>query len=100
MRSTTSVPSSKLLAPLSGTPVYKIGELHTIFYLCFLVLLVYLSVFAFVSYIKNTKKIVLCLLVVVSMSLFTVYGVPPEVEFRNFKQESGENLKKACDRLF
>src|SRR3954468_9894161 len=36
--------SSKFLAPLSATPVYKIGELHTIFYLCFLVLLVYLFV--------------------------------------------------------
>src|ERR1041385_1185691 len=49
-------PSSKFLAPLSGTQVYKIGELHTIFYLCFLVLLVYLPVFTFVSLIKNTKK--------------------------------------------
>ena len=38
------------------TPVYKIGELHAIFYLCFLVLLVYLSVFTFVSLIKNTKN--------------------------------------------
>ena len=47
--------SSKFLAPLPGTQVYKIGELHTIFYLCFLVLLVYLSVFTFVSLIKNTK---------------------------------------------
>src|SRR4051812_29359864 len=37
--------TAKFLAPLPGTPVYKIGELHTIFYLCFLVLLVYLSVF-------------------------------------------------------
>ena len=50
--------SSKFLAPLPGTPIYKIGELHTIFYLCFLVLLVYLSVFAFVSFTKNTKKLV------------------------------------------
>src|SRR3954467_3683268 len=49
--------SSKFLALLPGTPVYKIGELHTIFYLCFLVLLVYLYVFTFVSYTKNTKKI-------------------------------------------
>src|ERR1044071_5769749 len=47
--------SSQFLAPLPGTPVYKIGELHTIFYLLFLVLLVYLSVFTFVSLIKNTK---------------------------------------------
>src|ERR1041385_6962986 len=27
--------SSQFLAPLLGTPVYKIGELHTMFYLCF-----------------------------------------------------------------
>src|SRR4051812_1047777 len=44
------------MAPLSGTSVYKIGEFHTIFYLCFLVLLVYLSVFIFVCLIKNTKN--------------------------------------------
>src|SRR4051812_48689854 len=68
--------SRKFLAPLPGTQgdtsrrvpaianlwsrcrtlVYKIGELHAIFYLCFLVLLVYLSVFTFVSLIKNTKN--------------------------------------------
>src|SRR4051812_7834919 len=47
------------MAPLPGTQVYEIGELHTIFYLCFLVLLVYLSVFTFVSLIKNTK--IVCL---------------------------------------
>ena len=46
----------QFLAPLPGTQVYKIGELHTIFYLCFLVLLAYLSVFTFVSLIKNTKN--------------------------------------------
>src|SRR3954467_12185450 len=46
----------QFLAPLPGILVYKIGELHTIFYLCFLVLLVYLSVFNFVSLIKNTKN--------------------------------------------
>ena len=34
------------------------------------------------------------------MSLFVVYSGPPEVEFRNCKQESGENLKRAWDRLF
>src|SRR4051812_15523978 len=68
MRSTTSMSSRKFLAPLSGTPVYKIGELHTIFYLCFSVLLVYFLIFSFVSYIKNTKKIVtLFLLATVSM---------------------------------
>src|SRR4051812_36366127 len=48
---------TRFLAPLPGTRVYKIGELHTIFYLCFLVLLVYLLVFALVSFIRNTKKI-------------------------------------------
>src|ERR1041385_2635004 len=47
----------KFLAPLPGTPHFKIGELHTIFYLCFfLVLLVYLSVFSLVSYMKNHKS--------------------------------------------
>ena len=55
------------------TPVYKIGELQTIFYLCFLVLLVYLSVFTFVSLIKNTKKIV-TLLVVISMTSPFAFG--------------------------
>src|ERR1041385_8382259 len=52
----SSRPSSKFLAPLPGTPSAKIGELHIVFYLCFLVMLVYLSVFIFVSYIKNHKK--------------------------------------------
>src|ERR1041385_3640048 len=51
--------SRKFLAPLSGTPHFKIGELHTIFYLCFLVLFVYLSVFALVSFIKNQKVVIL-----------------------------------------
>src|ERR1041385_4306570 len=36
--------------------LFKIGELHTIFYLCFLVLLVYLSVFSSLSFIKNQKN--------------------------------------------
>src|ERR1041385_1614296 len=54
---TTSTPSRKFLAPLPGTPSDKIGELLTTFYLYFLVLLVYLSVFIFVSYIENFKKI-------------------------------------------
>src|SRR3954464_7497653 len=48
--------TAKFMALLPGTPIYKIGELHTTFYLCFLVLLVYLSVFTFVSLIKNTKN--------------------------------------------
>src|SRR4051812_10502617 len=59
-------PSKQFLAPLPETPVYKIGELHTIFYLCFLVLLVYLSVFTCVSFIKNKKKL-LTLLTSVTM---------------------------------
>ena len=46
----------QFLAPLSGTQVYKIGELHTIFYLCFLVMLVYHYVFTFVSLIKKYQK--------------------------------------------
>ena len=51
------------LAPLPGTPLFRIGELHAIFYLCFLVLLVYLSVFALVPFIKNHKNSYLaCLL--------------------------------------
>src|SRR3954463_14546763 len=60
------VPSSKFLAPLPGTPIFKIGELHTMFYLCFLVLLVYLIVFILVSFIKNHKKII-------DLSLFSQY---------------------------
>src|SRR3954471_8204595 len=67
MRRAPPLDISKFWAPLSGTPVYKIGELHTIFYLCFLVLLVYLSVFAFVSYTKSTKKIVTLLLFVAAI---------------------------------
>src|ERR1041385_1064587 len=47
---------AKFLAPLPGTPIAKIGELHTTLYLCFFVLLVYLSVFIFESFIKNHKK--------------------------------------------
>ena len=35
----------QFLAPLPRNPVYKTGELHTIFYLWFLVLLVYFVVF-------------------------------------------------------
>src|ERR1041385_7661202 len=55
----TSTPSSKFLAPLLGIPSAKIGELHTIFFLCFcLVLLVYLSVFILVSSVTNYKKII------------------------------------------
>src|SRR3954466_10497644 len=58
MRSERSIitVSSQFLAPLPGTPGYKIEELHSIFYLCFLVLLIYLFVFTFVSLIKNTKN--------------------------------------------
>src|SRR4051812_25419151 len=90
------------MAPLLGTPVYKIGELHTIFYLFFLVLLVYLSIFAFGSYTKNTKKIsyfVLCLLLVVNMSSSFTFGVAPEAEVLTFKQRGGESLKDAWYRI-
>src|ERR1041385_5921381 len=52
----TLATSSKFLAPLPGTPSAKIGELHTTLYPCFLVLLVYLSVFIFESFIKNHKQ--------------------------------------------
>src|SRR3954463_2592894 len=52
----TGPDNRQFLALLPGTPIYKIGELHTIFYLCFLVFLLYLSVFTFVSLIKNTKN--------------------------------------------
>ena len=56
------------LAPLPGTPDFKIGELHDILYLFLLVLLVFFLVFALESYTKNDKKIVaLFLLVVVAM---------------------------------
>src|SRR3954464_1934591 len=57
------IPSSKFLAPLSGSPIFKIGELHTIFYLCFLVLLVYLLVFILVCFIKNHKTMFACFFV-------------------------------------
>ena len=33
------------------------------------------------------------------MSIFAIFSAPPDVEFRNFRQENGENLKKAWDRL-
>src|ERR1043165_7141859 len=57
VREVSSSPyQASFLAPLPGTQVYKIGELYTIFYLCVLVFLVYLSVFTFVSLIKNTKN--------------------------------------------
>src|SRR3954469_24979095 len=88
-------PSRQFMAPLPGTPVYKIGELHTIFYLCFLVLLVYLSVFTFVSLIKNTKKIVTFL---VWSSMLGV-GTMRESEVLDFHQRNRENMKKAWDRI-
>src|SRR3954470_23948158 len=53
-----NAPSSKFLAPLSGIPVFKIGELHTTFYLCFLVLLVYFQVFTFACVSYTQKKLV------------------------------------------
>lgn len=59
------------MASLPRTPVFKIGELHTIFYLCFLVLLVCFLVFALKSYTKNHKKIVALFLLVVADMGFT-----------------------------
>ena len=50
----------EFLAPSPGTPSAKIGELHTTLYLCFLVLLVYLSVFIFVSFVINYRTIFSC----------------------------------------
>src|SRR3954464_12636940 len=87
--------SSKFLAPLPGTPVYKIGELHTIFYLFFLVLFVYLPVFTFVSLIKNTK-IHVTLLVVTTMAGSFAFG---EAEVLTFNQRGGESLKDAWYRI-
>src|ERR1043165_5258596 len=84
------------MAPLLGTPVYKIGELHTIFYLCFLVLLVYLSVFTFVSLIKKVPKIPVTLLVVTTMAGPFSFG---EAEVLTFTQRGGESLKDAWYRI-
>src|SRR3954467_15517883 len=51
------------LAPLPGTPLFEIGELHAFLYFCFLVLLVYFSVFALVSLIdKHKNSYLACLL--------------------------------------
>ena len=76
---------------LLGIPSFKIGELHTTFYLCFLVLLVYLSLSSFscVSLFKNPKKniyLVLSLfLVVVSMSSSFTFSASPEAEVIAFR---------------
>src|SRR4051812_12370641 len=52
----SSTPSQEIISDaVVGFPS-MIGELHTIFYLCFLVLLVYFTVFTFLSLIKNTKN--------------------------------------------
>src|SRR3954465_8815180 len=72
------------------TPVSKIGELHTIFYLCFLVLLVYFSVFTFVSLIKNTK------ILAATMAGPFAFG---EAEVLTFTQRVGESLKDAWYRI-
>ena len=53
---------------------------------------------------KTPKKLVTLFLVysfcLVSMSFFSIYKAPPEVEISMFRQENGENLKKAWNRLF
>ena len=59
----------QFLAPLSGTPVYKIGELHTIFYLLFLVLLVYLPVLPLCPLSKVPKNQLPCLLLWVPLKI-------------------------------
>ena len=98
----TLLPSAIFLAPLSGTPTYKIGELHTIFYLCFLVLLVYLSVFIFVSFIKNHKKIIYlafsglsCLFKHVRTSCFEgiVSSRFPSTGWREYEEGMGQNFR-------
>src|ERR1043165_3452299 len=115
MRRVDHSASSKFLAPLPGTQgatsrrvptianlrsrcrtlVYKIGELHTIFYLCFLVLLVYLSVFTFMSLIKNTKNT--CYLV--SSYHYGWSFAFGEAEVLTFTQRGGESLKDAWYRI-
>ena len=52
------------LARLMENSTLQHGELHTIFYLCFLVLLVGFLVFALESYTKNHKKLVALFLLV------------------------------------
>src|SRR3954464_9361571 len=84
--------SSKFLAPLPGTPVYKIGELHTIFYLFFLVLLVYLSVFTVVSLIKNTKIHVTLLV----DSIFSMGVEPPK--YGRMDMFHLDHLRSICAR--
>src|ERR1041385_7240245 len=63
-----------------------------------------LFIFCFrVFYHKHQKKsyFVLSLLqVVVIMSFFSVFKASPEIEISTFRQENGENLKKAWDRHF
>ena len=59
-------------------------------------MLVYFLVFAFVTYTKNTQKIVTLFFaceVVVSMSIPFTFGVTPEEEVLTFKQRGGESLK-------
>src|SRR4051812_15838545 len=72
--------------------------MHNIFYLCFLVLLVYLSVFTFVSLIKNTKNTCYLVTFLVWSSMLGV-GTMREFEVLDFHQRSGENMKKAWDRI-
>src|SRR4051812_31048626 len=91
----SSLYQASFLTPLPGTPVYKIEELHTIFYLCFLVLLVYLSVFTFVSLIKNTKNTCYH-----SCAVKHVRSWPMrESEVLDCHQLNRENMKKAWDRI-
>src|ERR1041385_3463911 len=87
---------AKFLAPLPGTPSAKIGELHTTLYLCFSVLLVYLSIFIFESFIKNHKKIVYlaCLDEHVRARCFAGIGSSrfPSKGWRKYEEGMGQNL--------
>src|SRR3954471_13275306 len=89
------VPTIANLRSRCRTPVYKIGELHTIFYLCFLVLLVYLSVFTFMSLSKNTKNTCYFASSTTMASPFAF----SEAEVLTFTQRGGESLKDAWYRI-
>src|SRR4051812_341870 len=90
----------QFLALLPGTPLFKIGELHTIFYLCFLFLLVYLSVFALVSFIKNQKNSYLAFsfpfYLVKHVRMWCLEGIRslrfPSEGWREYEESMGQNF--------
>src|SRR3954471_1773326 len=88
--------------PLPRTPSAKIGELHTTLYLCFLVLLVYLLVFIFVSFIKIYKKNIYltvssppCLDEHVRTRFFAGIGSSrfPSKGWRKYEEGMGQNIR-------